>query len=966
MLKKVFTCVWLLWALVFHLDAQTPKELWIDSIFSTMTQDEKIGQLFMISVHARNENYRSEIKEALENHHVGGLIFADGGPTEIASFNNEIHSFSRIPLLTAIDAEWGLGKHLDSTITFPKTIALGALRDDSLLYEMGAEIGRQMKLLGIQMNLAPNASVRRVVGNYVAGLSFGDDTLNVTSKALAYFEGLRSQGILACAKYFPVEGITVLGVQDDDLPILSPYADSAKVRPFKKLFKAGVHAVLPASSEFPLFYEKKKMIRKNKFSASILSAVYAGNWLKNNMDFDGLVFARMPDVFPEGRYGRGDAELLAFQAGNEMILYSQDVAPAIRKIRRLLRRENQYETQLNNAVRKILATKYDAGLHTRKPIDTDNLHRKLNAPQGLVLKENLYRNSITVVNNNDNTLPLQLLETRTMAVLTLGNSGGDSFSKYVSKYCNATVFTITNAADTTGLFSQLKKFNTILVGLYPASAKWQRSVLAVLEPWQSDTDIVVCQFDSPIQLSETERFSTVVEAYGDENDAQRIVPQILFGATGADGTLPVNISSFIRQGQGVKTTDLKRLGYSIPEDAGMDTRVLEKIDRIAQEAIETKSTPGCHVLVARGGKVVYEKSYGWFTYEKESLVTDETIYDLASVTKVLATLQTVMFMYDRHLIDINKKASWYLPELKNSNKKDITLKDILTHQAGLWPFLPFWAQTVRDSVFMPEFYNTVFSDQYPFVVAEDLYASNVMRDSLWQWIIQAKIREKPVRTPFDYRYSDMGFYILQHLAEKVLNQPMEDFLQQNLYEPLGAHSTGYLPLTRFPKSMIAPTENDRLFRKRLLVGTVHDQGAAMHGGVAGHAGLFSNANDMAKVGQMLLQDGEYGGIRYYSPQTVRLFTHKQYELSRRGLGWDRPVQSDWNSPASIYASPKTFGHTGFTGTCIWIDPEFDLIYIFLSNRVHPDMTNNKLIHANIRSRIQDVIYQSIFSYCANN
>ncbi len=252
------------------------------------------------------------------------------------------------------------------------------------------------------------------------------------------------------------------------------------------------------------------------------------------------------------------------------------------------------------------------------------------------------------------------------------------------------------------------------------------------------------------------------------------------------------------------------------------------------------------------------------------------------------------------------------------------------------------------------------------MVAESLYASTSMKDSLWNWIVNAKIREKPARTPYDYRYSDMGFYILQHLAEKMLNQPLEDFLQQNLYEPLGAFTTGYLPLQRFPVGQIAPTEKDQLFRKKLLVGTVHDQGAAMYGGIAGHAGLFSNANDLAKLGQMLLQGGNYGGYQFYKPETVQYFTQKQFDSSRRGLGWDKPVQSDWNSPTSLYASPRTFGHTGFTGTCIWVDPEFNLVYIFLSNRVHPSMTNNKLLNANIRSRIQDVVYQSIFKYCNQN
>jgi CubicO group peptidase (beta-lactamase class C family) len=324
-----------------------------------------------------------------------------------------------------------------------------------------------------------------------------------------------------------------------------------------------------------------------------------------------------------------------------------------------------------------------------------------------------------------------------------------------------------------------------------------------------------------------------------------------------------------------------------------------------------------------------------------------------------------MFMHERGLVDINKKISMYLPELKESNKKDFTIKDILTHQAGLWPFLPFWSQTVKDSASQTTYYQTELSDEYPFPVADSLFAHKSMKDSLWQCIVNAKVREKIPRTIYDYRYSDMGFYMLQHLAEKILNQPMHEFLEQNFYGPLGAYTVGYLPRQEFPPSRIAPTENDQLFRKRLLVGYVHDQGAAMHGGIAGHAGLFGTANDMAKLGQMWLRKGKYGGQQFFKPETLDLFTAKQYADSRRGLGWDKPVASDPAGPTSIYASSQTFGHTGFTGTCIWVDPEFDLVYVFLSNRVYPNMNNNKILNANIRPRIQDVIYQSMFSYSAN-
>ncbi len=347
-------------------------------------------------------------------------------------------------------------------------------------------------------------------------------------------------------------------------------------------------------------------------------------------------------------------------------------------------------------------------------------------------------------------------------------------------------------------------------------------------------------------------------------------------------------------------------------------------------------------------------------------MSDETIYDLASVTKVSATLQAVMYMHEKGLIDINKKASVYLPELKKTNKEDLIIKDILTHQAGLWPYLPFWAETVKDSSAIKTYYRNNLSEEFPFSVAENLFASRSMKDSLWQWIIKAKVREKPAHSVYDYRYSDMGFYIMQHLAEKMLGQPMEEFLQKNIYEPLGASSLGYLPLRKFPATQIAPTENDTLFRKSLLIGYVHDQGAAMHGGIAGHAGLFSNANDLAKLGQMWLNKGTHGGVQIFKPETLDFFTAKQYEDSNRGLGWDKPIPSYWSSSISMYSSPKTFGHTGFTGTCIWVDPEFNLVYVFLSNRVNPDMNNTKIIKANIRARIHDVIYQSMFEYCKNN
>ncbi|HEV8513401.1 MAG TPA: serine hydrolase, partial [Cyclobacteriaceae bacterium] len=539
------------------------------------------------------------------------------------------------------------------------------------------------------------------------------------------------------------------------------------------------------------------------------------------------------------------------------------------------------------------------------------------------------------------------------------------FAHYLSKYDGFKHYSVKTLSDTIGLSTLIKDKDLIVIGLFTSSGAMLENIAGLINRLPKE-HVIICSFNNPKSLIYFEQIPTLIAAYSGEQGIPRATAEIIFGGIGAQGKLSVNISDSLLAERSIKTKTMQRFVYSLPEDAGMNSTTLKRIEPIAQEAISIGATPGCYILVARDGKVIYEKSFGTLSYDKKIPVSDETIYDLASVTKVSATLQTVMYMYEKGMIDINKKASVYLPELKGSNKEDFIIKDILTHQAGLWPYLPFWAETVKDSIVTKKYYGHEASDEFPFPVSENLYASKSMKDSLWHWIIKAKIREKPSRTGYDYRYSDMGFYIMQHLAEKMIGEPMEDFLQKNIYQPLGASTLGYLPLRKFPLTQIAPTEKDTLFRKSLLVGYVHDQGAAMHGGIAGHAGLFSNANDLAKLGQMWLNDGSYGGVQFFKPETLHFFTAKQYTDSRRGLGWDRPVESDWNSPVSTYASSKTFGHTGFTGTCIWIDPEFNLVYVFLSNRVNPDMTNNKILNANIRPRIQEVIYQSIFTYCKNH
>jgi beta-N-acetylhexosaminidase len=652
---------------------------------------------------------------------------------------------------------------------------------------------------------------------------------------------------------------------------------------------------------------------------------------------------------------------LLFADHDLMLVQKSSIDAIIKSTMKSLKKDKFLSAKIDSSVKKMLQLKYDAGLSKERFINTDNLIYKLQSMAAQLIKEQLANESITVVKNDSSIIPIQRLDDKTFASISIGSSNENEFTHYLSKYAWFRHHFIQVTNDTTGLTEKLNGKNVIAIGLFENPAN---EIVEFIKKLHKNHRVIICSFTDPKALSSFEQMPSLISAYSSENGIPKATAEIIFGAIAAKGRLSKNISDSLRVGKSIRTAQIDRFSYVLPESAGMDSRTLERIEAIANEAINLGATPCINVFVAKNGKVVYEKSFGTLTYDKKLPVKDETIFDLASITKVSATLQTVMYMQEKGMIDINKKASVYLPELKGSNKENFIIKDIITHQAGLWPFLPFWAETVKDSTLWKKYYSRKESDEYPFPVSENMFASKAMKDSLWQWIIKAKIREMPARTVFDYRYSDMAFYMMQHLAEKLLGMPMEDFLQKNIYRPIGAYTTGFLPLRKFPATQIAPTEKDTLFRKSLLIGYVHDQGAAMHGGIAGHAGLFSNANDLGKLGQMWLNKGSYGGVQIFKPSTLNLFTAKQYETSRRGLGWDKPVVNDYQaSPTSIYSSAKTFGHTGFTGTSIWVDPEFDLVFVFLSNRVNPDMNNNKILTNNIRPRVQDVVYQSIFEYC---
>lgn len=936
----------------FSSSAQDLKSQWVDSVFQSLNASEKIGQLFMISASSYSSSEdQEELNDLVRKYKPGGILLTRGGPISHVSLINKLQSRSDVPLLVGMHAEWGLGQTVDSVLVFQKAMQLAALRDDTLIYQLGREIAREMKLLGIHINFAPNGDIDVVKQSYPQSLRyFSDNKDRVAAKAVAYMKGLQVGGVLACAVH--PAGLEKVNELDSSFFVSIPPLDTIGLYPYRKLVNAGLNGLL--TSHLHLY--------PHSIPTSTTSQLFISEILKNNLGFNGLNFTDINNLQKTtGKQQPGAIERLALEVGNDILINPDNIPASIKTISRGIRTNKLLKERLDDAVKKILAAKYDAGLTRKKIISTDNLIPRLNSPQAKLLKHRISEESVTLLANEKKSIPVQLIENKRFVSLSIGSEEKNEFTRYLSKYALFEHVSIRLIQDTAKIKTKLAAADVIVVGIFPYSSSIIKEVSSFIQSLTKRQEVIICHFGNPAELVYLKDAPTLITGYTEQNEVAKMTAQIIFGAMAAKGELPFTVADFT-EGHGIISETTGRLSYSLPEAVGMDSRTLKKIEAVARESIEIGATPGSHVLVAKDGKVVYEQSSGYLTYENKLPVSDQTIYDLASLTKVSATLQTVMFMHEKGLIDVNKKISVYLPELKNSNKKDFIIKDILTHQAGLLAGLPFWLQTIKDGMQLPQYYSAAKSENYPFPVTDNLFAHKSMKDSLWNWIIKSKVREKPPRTAYNYVYSDMAFYIMQHLAEKILNQPIEDFLEQNLYEPMGAYALGYLPLRKFPDYLIAPTENDVSFRKKLLTGYVHDEGAAMHGGIAGHAGLFGTANDLAKLGQMLLQNGSYGGHRYYKPETVDLFTAKQYEPSRRGLGWDKPTASDWNGPTTLLASNRTFGHTGFTGTCIWVDPEFNLVFIYLSNRVHPDKMNNRLLNANIRPRIQEVIYKAIFDY----
>jgi len=972
------------------------QQSWADSVMTGLTLRERIGQLFMVAAYSnRDEKHVREISDLVRKDEIGGLIFFQGGPVRQAILTNYFQSLAKVPLLVGMDAEWGLGMRLDSTFSYPRQMMLGAAQDSAMVYEMAADIARQLKRMGVHINFAPVVDINSNPQNPVINTrSFGENVNLVSRYGKAYVSGLQDNGVMACAKHFPGHGDTF---EDSHLslpkvPHSKQQLDSIELYPFKQLISCGVQSIMVGHLRVPA------MENDSMLASSLSPAIISGN-LISEMGFKGLIFTDALNMKGVADYfSPEDINVKALLAGNDVLLFPSEVSRSIDKIERMVRRGQIPEEVINIKCRKVLMAKQAAGLNHYKPVEMLNLCSDLNRVSSEVLRRKIINRALTVVQNNNSFIPLKRLDTLRIAYLEMGCNRGDAFREQLELYTAIHTFSIDPASpaeEFDSLLNMLEPYNLVIAGYHATDSRFSMNYGVTSQAANFLFDlafsraVVLDIFGSPYAISKfynPDSFRAIIVSYDNSFDAQNLSAQLIFGGRFASGKLPVTASAWYPAGYGVTTPSPIRLGYALPEEVGISSLLLREVDSIANSAIELRVAPGMQILAAKDGVVFYHKSFGKPTYLSSDSVDVRMLYDVASVTKVVATVPSVMRLYDEQALGLDNSLGAYLDLKEFPDKSAIKLSDLLRHQSGLKPWVPFYLKTLttmipniplwqeklstdypfqlgskqyfsRYTAPNPVFYSDRKSKDFPNHCAEGLYSAYFMADTIFDEVNRSELSQ-----PGKYVYSDLGFMYLQRVVEGITQTGIDRYCEDKFYSRLGMNYTLFKPLNRFDRDRIVPTEMDWVFRRQLVWGDVHDPAAAMLGGVSGHAGIFSTANDLAKLMQMFLQDGVYGGESFFRPGTVAQFTTAPIEGNssdnRRSLGFDKPA-SKGPSPAGSLASPQSFGHTGFTGTTVWADPESGLVYIFLSNRVYPDASNTKLAEMNIRTRIQDVFYRAI-------
>ena len=952
------------------LSAQTPDPLvavdyeaqqqWVDSTYAQLSFDEKIGQLFMVMAFSeQGKEHFDAISKNIDENKIGGVIFSLGGPLGQTDWLNRFQKKSKIPLLIGMDAEWGVAMRLDSVQAFPWNMTLGAIQDDKLVQAVGYRIGEQAKRLGIHINFAPSVDINTNPKNPIIGnRSFGEDKVNVAQKGIAFMNGMHEAGVLSSAKHFPGHGDTAtdshLGLPS--INFSSERIDEVELYPFKKIIQAGVSSVMVAHLDIPAL---------DAGIPSSLSQKTVQVLLQDSLKFKGLVITDALNM--KGASGispKYGIDVAAFLAGNDILLIPNNVSTAIKKMKRAFKAKKFTEERLAVSVKKILKAKYLVGLNKYKPVSKENLSTDLNTIEDDYLIAKAMQAAVTVVQNKKNILPLS--KEPTYGYLKLGDDTGSTFKNSLMQKLK--IHTVDASLPNDKIIQALASYKKVIIGFHRSNASpWKASSFSkkerqLLTALAKDHSIILDVFVKPYALSSLGNLDAIdglVVSYQNSSIAQKASAEILLGERKASGRLPVSIAPSYPVGTGITLVGPTELGTGTPLEVGLKPERLSRIDTLAQIAMDSLMTPGMQILVARHGKVVFNKSYGYHTYEKKRAVTNTDLYDLASLTKVLATLPLVMKEVDLGKLTLDTQLGTLNEAWKTSNKADISIQEMLSHYARLTPWIPFYKETLKANPLKlnKKFYRKRQSKRFPVVIADRFYGKNNLSKLISDQILASELRDT-----LEYKYSDIPYFFMKDLLEDRYQKSLETLAVDTFYKPLGLVRTGFNPNKNTPNQTVIPSEIDTYYRNQELKGEVHDMAAAMLGGVGGHAGLFSNASEVAILMQLFLQKGRYADKQYFSSATFDQFNQCLYcdQGNRRGVGFDKPQLEGRGSTCGCV--PKSsFGHSGFTGTYAWADPEHELIYVFLSNRTYPSMDNNLLLKHDIRTRIQQYIYEAIIN-----
>ena len=965
---------------------------WVDSVYNSLSMEQRIGQLFMVAAYSGGEKFNQPLIEKLiRENEIGGLIFMQGTPTAQIEQTNQYQKISRVPLLIGMDAEWGLGMRLKGVKDFPRQLMLGAAKDSTLVYKMAAAIAGQCRRMGVHIDFAPVIDVNNNPKNPVINFrSFGENKTKVANYGIQYMRGLQDNGIIACAKHFPGHGDTETDSHKDLPQINKSLIDLEKLEfyPFKSLIANGIQSIMIAHLQIPA-------LEKAPNTPTTLSYNTVTELLKNKMGFDGLIITDALNMDGVAKYYQpGDIDVMAFKAGNDVLLFSQDVTSGVLKIKNAISKNEIPLERLEESVKKILKAKYDAGLHKIAKLSTVDVDNDLNQYTSS-LRLQIAEASLTLLNDPHQVInKLKSNSSRNATYVAVGGSEVNTFSKTLKKYgVSRQLAAPLKSKDLKSFMKKIDDADVVIVGIHGMSGYPTQNFnldaleIEVIKEILSKKKSLAVLFGNPYALKsfcETEGF---IVAYDEADETQEVAAQILGAQLKAKGKLPVTICEKYKAGDGIaaltnplgevadstqfakqnkstngndlKTKYIKDISLECcvnPLALGININVLDQLDDYLQSCIKQGAFPGCRVLASKDGKVFYDKAFGHLTNDRRNAVDINTVYDIASVTKVAATTLAIMKLYDAGKLSLSDYLGKYVGRTRGTDKEYLRIKDILLHQAGLKSWVPFYKETL-DSTKHPraDIYARSESSRFPYKVASNLYMRSDWIDTMWKRILYS-----PLENRGKYVYSDLDFIFLQKVVESISKKSLDEYLYEEFYRPLGLSSTAFNPRKKLAGKEVAPSEYDNYFRYQSVDGYVHDMGAAMFGGVSGHAGLFSTPNDLGIIFQMLLNGGIYNGKRYLQKSTVDLFTSKQSSISRRALGFDKPEPNPAKgNPCADNASLKTFGHQGFTGTCIWADPEHNLIFVFLSNRTYPSAENKLINRLNVREKAQSLIYTAM-------